>query len=53
MHAERVQLLPELTRMVEYRWKQLYNVKAHKRLTAAIARRLLKQYNAYRRAKNS
>jgi hypothetical protein len=51
--AERVRLLPQLTRMVEYRWNKLYDIKGHRRLIAAIARELLEQYNAYKRAKNS
>jgi hypothetical protein len=49
LSSERVRLLPQITRMAEYRWRQLYNVKAHARLTSAIARELRKQYNDYER----
>jgi len=49
LSAERVRLLPQITRMAEYRWRQLYNVKAHTRLTSAIARELREQYNDYKR----
>jgi hypothetical protein len=47
--AECVRLLPRLTRMAEYWWNNLYDMKAHKRLTAAIAQELLEQYNSFKR----
>ena len=41
---ERIQILPQLTRMALARWDQLYDVRAHKRLTAAISRELSLNY---------
>jgi hypothetical protein len=39
-----VRVLPQLTRFEEFRWSRLYDVNAHKRLTAAIARELSQKY---------
>jgi len=41
---ERIQILPQLTHMALARWDQLYDVRAHKRLTAAISRELSLNY---------
>jgi hypothetical protein len=49
LSSERVRILPQITRMAEYHWQQLYNVKAHARLTSAITRELREQYNEYKR----
>jgi hypothetical protein len=52
---ERIQILPQLTRMALARWDQLYDLQAHKRLTATISRELSLNYlNLYeaRRQRN-
>jgi hypothetical protein len=47
----RIQILPQLTRMALARWDQLYDLRAHKRLTGAISRELTLKYLNLREAR--
>ncbi len=44
--AERIRILPQLTRMAERRWGMLYDNSAHKRLTDAIKQHLIMKYRS-------
>jgi len=46
--AARIEVLPVLERLAQFRWNHLYDVAGHRRLTKAIIRDLKKQYDEFK-----
>jgi hypothetical protein len=51
--VERLQILPELSCMAQFRWSELHNAESNHSLTLAITQELQQKYQDHKRSKES